>query len=244
MIYYIGVHRCQEKGKCASAHADTYRKEGELPMAEKRKLPIGIEDFERIRRDGFYYVDKTKMIKDLLEHMAYVNLFTRPRRFGKTLNMSMLKCFFEIGSNRAIFDGLEISRERELCDQYMGKFPVIAVSLKNVESGTLAGARGLLRGIMGDEALRFPFLAESSRLTEAERRQYKAMIHIDEKGSYTMSDELLMNSLLILSRFLCKHYGQKVIILIDEYDVPLDKAYQSGTYEPMVTLIRVLGRAG
>lgn len=138
-------------------------------MAEKRKLPIGIEDFERIRRDGFYYVDKTKMIKDLLEHMAYVNLFTRPRRFGKTLNMSMLKCFFEIGSNRAIFDGLEISRERELCDQYMGKFPVIAVSLKNVESGTLAGSRGLLRGIMGDEALRFPFLAESSRLTEAER---------------------------------------------------------------------------
>ena len=209
-------------------------------MKGKSRLPMGMEDFERVRREGFYYIDKTKMIKDVLEHIAYVNLFTRPRRFGKTLNMSMLKYFFETGSDKTLFNGLEISGEKELCDQYMGKFPVISISLKNVEGETFDDAKRRLRLIIGNEALQFSFLAESDKLMESERMQYTKLIELDDRGEFAMSDGILEDSLYMLSRFLQKHYGQKAIILIDEYDVPLDKAYQSGYYDAMVALIRAL----
>ena len=208
------------------------------------KLPMGIENFKRIRTEGYYYVDKTGLIKDLLQNMAYVNLFTRPRRFGKTLNMSMLKYFFEAGSDIALFDGLEISKEKELCEEYMGKFPVISISLKEVAGENFDAAKRVLRSVLGDEAVSFPFLAESDRLTETERLQYKKLIALDEHGEYAMSDEVLSKSLLTLSRFLQKHFGQSTIVLIDEYDAPLDKAYQSDYYDDMVNLIRMLfGRA-
>ena len=209
-------------------------------MAIKTKLPMGIEDFKRIRSEDFYYIDKTGLIRELLENEAYVNLFTRPRRFGKTLNMSMLKYFFEIGSDSTLFNGLEISKETELCAKYMGKFPVISITLKGASGRTFEEAMGMLRNIIGNEAMRFQFLLQSKQLTEIEHKRYEALINIDKKGSYTMSDELLKNSLLILSQLLQKHYNQNVVILIDEYDVPLDKAYQSGYYDAMVELIRVL----
>lgn len=209
-------------------------------MTKKARLPMGMEDFERIRREEFYYIDKTKMIKDLLEHMAYVNLFTRPRRFGKTLNMSMLKYFFEIGCDKTLFDGLAISNEPELCEKYMGKFPVISISLKNVEGDNFDKAKGMFCSLIGREAIRFSFLAESNALTETEQAQFKNLIKLDQWGEFAMSDRLLQNSLLLLSEFLYKHYGQKTIILIDEYDVPLDKAYQYGYYDDMVNLVRNL----
>ena len=209
-------------------------------MAGKVKLPMGIEDFEEMRTMGYYYADKTGLIKTLLEHFGKVSLFTRPRRFGKTLNMSMLKHFFETGSDGTLFDGLEIARDQELCEEYMGKFPVIAVSLKNAASDTMDGAMELLRNIIGKEALRFSFLLESSSLTEMECRRYKALIQVDDNGIFTMKDQLLGDSLLFLSNCLYKHYGQKTIILIDEYDVPLDKAYHAGYYDAMVDFIRTL----
>ncbi len=207
---------------------------------------MGIENFERIRKDGFYYVDKTGLIRDFLESPAYVSLFTRPRRFGKTLNMSMLKYFFEIGSdtmpfdNGSIFDGLEIAGEKELCEKYMGKFPVISITLKGATGQNFEEARVMLRRIIGKEALRFQFLMQSDRLTETDRDQYRALIAMDTTGAFTMSDELLKDSLLTLSQLLQRHYGQNVVMLIDEYDVPLDKAYQSGYYDSMVELVKVL----
>ena len=208
------------------------------------KLPMGIENFREMRTGGFYYVDKTGLIKTLLENPGKVNLFTRPRRFGKTLNMSMLKYFFEAGSDVMLFDGLEISKEKEMCEEYMGKFPVISVSLKEVAGKDFDTARRTLCSVLGDEAVRFPFLAESDRLTETEHMQYKKLIELNDYGEYAMSDEVLSKSLLTLSRFLQKHFGQNTMILIDEYDVPLDKAYQSGYYDDMVNLIRSLfGRA-
>ena len=209
-------------------------------MVMHTKLPMGIENFERIRKEGFYYVDKTGLIRDFLENPAYVNLFTRPRRFGKTLNMSMLKYFFEAGSDNSIFDGLEISKEKELCMEYMGKFPVISISLKNAASDSFSSAKEMLCSIIGQEALQFPFLSESDRLSETEHRQYNAMIHVGSDGIFTMKDSLLKNSLLLLSRFLQKHYGRKTILLIDEYDMPLDYAYRSGYYDDMVGLVRTL----
>ena len=209
-------------------------------MGIKTKLPMGIEDFKRIRSEEFYYIDKTGLIRELLENEAYVNLFTRPRRFGKTLNMSMLKYFFEIGSDSTLFADLEIAKEKELCAKYMGKFPVIAITLKGASGRTFEEALGMLRNIIGNEAMRFQFLLQSMQLTEIEHKRYEALINIDKTGSYTMSDELLKDSLFILSQLLQKHYHQNVVILIDEYDVPLDKAYQSGYYDAMVELIRVL----
>lgn len=209
-------------------------------MTEKVKLPLGIEDFEEILTMGYYYVDKTGLIRTLLENPGKVNLFTRPRRFGKTLNMSMLKSFFEMGSNRTLFDGLEISRQTGLCDRYFGKFPVISISLKNAEGDTFAKAKKKFRFIIGSEAVRFAFLSDSARLNRTERRQYEKLIGLDDEGEFAMSDELLENSLLMLSRFLHKHYGQKTVILIDEYDVPLDSAYQSGCYDAMAGFIRTL----
>ena len=201
---------------------------------------MGIENFERIRKDGFYYVDKTGLIRDFLESPAYVSLFTRPRRFGKTLNMSMLKYFFEIGSDTTIFDGLEIAGEKELCEKYMGKFPVISITLKGATGQNFEEARVMLRRIIGKEALRFQFLMQSDRLTETDRDQYRALIAMDTTGAFTMSNELLKDSLLTLSQLLQRHYGQNVVMLIDEYDVPLDKAYQSGYYDSMVELVKVL----
>ncbi|MDE7417463.1 MAG: ATP-binding protein [Lachnospiraceae bacterium] len=204
------------------------------------KLPMGIENFKRIRTEGYYYVDKTGFIRDFLENQAYVSLFTRPRRFGKTLNMSMLKYFFETGNNHMLFDGLEISREKELCDQFMGKFPVISITLKGATGENFIEAKSMLRRIIGKEAMRFQFLMQSDKLTGMERNQYEALITTDKTGAFTMSDELLKDSLQTLSQLLYKHYGQSVVMLIDEYDVPLDKAYQSGYYNSMVELVRVL----
>ena len=209
-------------------------------MAGKAMLPMGIENFEDIRNEDFYYVDKTGLIRDLLENRSYVTLFTRPRRFGKTLNMSMLKYFFEPGSDHTLFDGLAISTETELCSRYQGKFPVISISLKNAEGSTIEKAKKKFRSVIGSEAVRFSFLSDSGRLNETERQQFAKLIKLDDEGEFAMSDELLENSLLMLSRFLQRHYGQKTIILIDEYDVPLDKAYQSGYYDSMVDFIRVL----
>lgn len=209
-------------------------------MAATVKLPMGIENFKEIRTKDFYYIDKTGLIRDFLENFGKVNLFTRPRRFGKTLNMSMLKYFFEIGSDRALFDGLAISREKALCENYMGKFPVISITLKGVSGRTYDEAKGMLRRIIGNEAMRFQFLMQSAKITETECDQYKALINIDKTGVYTMSDDLLKDSLLTLSQLLKKHYRQNAVILIDEYDVPLDRAYQSGYYDNMVELIRNL----
>lgn len=209
-------------------------------MAGKAKLPMGIENFERLRRDGFYYVDKTGLIRTFLENPAYVTLFTRPRRFGKTLNMSMLKYFFETGSDSTVFDGLEIAGERELCEAYMGKFPVISITLKGATGENFEEAKIMLRRIIGRESMRFRFLLESDRIDDTERSQYRALISTDETGTFTMSDDLLKDSLLMLSQFLRKHYGQETVMLVDEYDVPLDKAYQAGYYDSMVELVRVL----
>lgn len=209
-------------------------------MTEKLKLPMGIEDFKEIRTMGYYYVDKTGLLRTLLKKFGKVNLFTRPRRFGKTLNMSMIKYFLETGSDSTLFDGLEIAKEKELCNKYMGKFPVISISLKNAASDTFEGAKEMLCSVIGKEALRFSYLMQSDSLTETEHKQYKALIHVDDNGIFTMADGLLKDSLLLLSSFLEKHHGQKAIILIDEYDVPLDKAYQSGYYDAMVELVKAL----
>ena len=215
-------------------------------MDRKVKLPIGIEDFEKLRTEGFYYVDKTGLITELLNNWGEVNLFTRPRRFGKSLNMSMLRAFFAYGCNPKIFEGLAIAGERELCDKYMGKFPVVSITLKGVEAKDYAGARAMMAFIIGNEALRFHFLSESNKLSELERKQYDQLTKIDEEGRYgfIMSEDVIKNSFLILTRLLRKHYGQKVVLLIDEYDVPLDKAQQFGYYEEMVSLVRnMLGQA-
>lgn len=207
-------------------------------MAGKAKLPVGIENFREIRTGGYYYIDKTGLIKTLLENPGKVNLFTRPGRFGKTLNMSMLKCFFEKDSDATIFDGLEISGEKELCEAYMGKFPVISMTLKGATGEHFEEAKVMLRRIIGREAMRFRFLLQSDRIDDTERSQYGALINTDHTGTFTMSDDLLKDSLLILSQLLKKHCGQDTVLLIDEYDVPLDKAYQSGYYDSMVELIR------
>lgn len=208
-------------------------------MPDNLKLPVGVDNFEKIRRNGFYYVDKTKLIEQLLGQWGEVNLFTRPRRFGKTLNMSMLRYFFEIGTDKSLFDGLYISQNRELCDAYCGKYPVVFVSLKNVDGLTYEGAKYRLAESIGREAERFTFLLDSSQLTENDKSRYRAMIDLCN-GQYTMSEEVLVYSLQTLCRLLMAHYRQKVILLIDEYDVPLDKAFQYGYYKEMVALIRGL----
>ena len=210
---------------------------------KRPKLPVGIENFQEIRQADFYYVDKTRLIEQLIDQWGKVNLFTRPRRFGKTLNMSMLRCFFEIGADEALFEGLYISRKQELCEQYMGKFPVVFLSLKNVDGLTFENARYQLTELVGREASRFLFLLESDRLTETDKDIYRTLISV-ENGRYSMDENILSSALQILSQLLHKHYGQKTIILIDEYDVPLDKAFQHGYYKEMVLMIRgVFGQA-
>ena len=210
-----------------------------VDMAEWKKLPVGLENFREIQKSGFYYVDKTKLIEQLLENWSKVNLFTRPRRFGKTLNMSMLKSFFEIGADRTLFDGLYISRNQKLCEEYMGKYPVIFLSLKGIDGLSFEAAKYRLTELIGVEAERFAFLADSEKLMENERSKYRAIIHL-VNGKYSMDEDMLVSSLQTLSQLLCRHYGQKAMILIDEYDVPLDKAFQHGYYKEMVSLIRGL----
>lgn len=212
----------------------------------KKKLPVGIENFREFFTEDFYYVDKTMFIKELLQNWGKVNLFTRPRRFGKSLNISMLKCFFEIGSDTSCFDGLKIMQEKALCKEYMGKFPVISISLKSVDGLKYESALAALRTVIGNEAGRFRFLRESSKLDKDDKNSYDQLVSIDTKGNskYAMSDAALIDSLRTLSQLLEKHYGRKTILLIDEYDVPLDKAFQTGYYDEMVSLIRnLLGNA-
>ena len=201
------------------------------------KLPVGVDSFEKIRKDGFYYVDKTTLIEQLLEQWGEVNLFTRPRRFGKTLNMSMLRCFFEIGADRSLFDGLDISKNQELCNTYMGRFPVVFLSLKNVDGLTFADAKYRLTELVAAEAERFLFLSDSKKLSENEKNRYQALIALDH-GRYTMDETILVSSLQLLSQLLYRHYGQKTIILIDEYDVPLAKASSNGYYKEMLSVIK------
>lgn len=207
-----------------------------------KKLPIGIDGFEKIRTNDFYYVDKTMFIAELLQNWGEVNLFTRPRRFGKSLNMSMLKSFFEIGSDKTLFEGLKITQEKALCKEYMGKFPVISISLKSVDGLSFEAASAALRTVIGNEAGRFRFLLESDMLDEEDKNAYRRLIRVEmeSEASYAMSDSTLTDSLKTLSRLLVRHYERKVILLIDEYDVPLDKAFQAGYYEEMVSLIRNL----
>ena len=198
----------------------------------KKRLPVGIENFEKIRRDGFYYVDKTDLIKELLENWGEVNLFTRPRRFGKTLNMSMFQCFFEIGCDKSLFDGLRIAEESTLCETYMGKFPVISISLKGIDAADYETARNLMVKVVNEEARRFQFLTESSRLTDTDKMLFGQLLQKE------MDDETLFCSLRELTELLRKHYEKQVIVLIDEYDVPLAKANELGYYDEMVRLIR------
>ena len=207
-----------------------------------KKLPIGIDGFEKIRKNNFYYVDKTMLIAELLQNWGEVNLFTRPRRFGKTLNMSMLKCFFEVGCDKTLFDGLNISQEKELCEQYMGQFPVISISLKSIDGLNYRQAYGALCSVIGMEAMRFYFLTESEKLSVEEKAMYTQLIKVgnEQGGMFAMTDTIMLTSLKVLSQLLFRHYGRKVIVLIDEYDVPLDKAFQRGYYEEMVSLIRNL----
>ena len=199
-----------------------------------KKLPVGIDSFEKLRREDFYYVDKTRMIVDLMANWGEVNLFTRPRRFGKTLNMSMLKCFFEIGTDKSLFDGLRVSEEKALCETYMGKYPVVFVSLKGVDGLTFEDAYRRLRGIIREEALRLSFLKYSEELDADDLRSFLRILSEED----TSAD--MVSSLRMLCSLLEKHYGQKPILLIDEYDVPLDKAYYHGYYAQMIDLIRAM----
>ena len=198
------------------------------------KLPVGIDSFEKLRKEGFYYIDKTGLIRDLLNNWGEVNLFTRPRRFGKTLNMSMLKSFFEIGADGTLFDGLAISKETALCEEYMGKFPVIFISLKGVDGLTFADAYGMLRLLIRSEVSRMQALLESERISEGDKKPLERILREQD----TQDD--ILNSLKTLSALLYRHYGQKTVLLIDEYDVPLDKAFHHGYYREMVALIRGL----
>lgn len=206
----------------------------------KKKLPIGIENFEEILREDFYYVDKTEMISDLLRGWGKVNLFTRPRRFGKSLNMSMLRYFFEIGRDKTLFDGLAISRETELCEKYMGRFPVISVSLKGISGRDYKTARALMCSTIGEAAMQFQFLLDSDRLSEREKEMYRKLVNVapDKPDNFDMADDVLMKSLKTLSFVLERYYDSKVVILIDEYDVPLARANEQGYYNEMVSLIR------
>lgn len=208
-------------------------------MADKLKLPVGIEDFREIRRKDFYYIDKTGLIEQLLDSWGKVNLFTRPRRFGKTLNMSMLRYFFETGTDKTLFEGLHISQRSDLCEEYMGKFPVVSLTLKGVDGLTFERAKNKLLKYIALEAERFNFLKNSDKLTDNEKQRYGALIRMQD-GKYVMDEDTLESALQTLSELLYRHYGQKVIIFIDEYDVPLDKAYQNDYYREMVVMIRSL----
>ena len=215
--------------------------EKELRSVEAlRKLPIGMENFVEIRRNNFYYVDKTRLIEQLVEKWSEVSLFTRPRRFGKTLNMSMLRAFFEVGAEANLFDGLYISHKKELCEQYMGKYPVISFTLKNIEGQSFGEVKKSMKYLIGTIARQYSFLLESEKLSVVEKEIYRALLFTNEDGTFQMSDVALEKSLYRLTELLEKHYHKKVIVLIDEYDVPLEKAFHHGYYDEMVILIRNL----
>ena len=201
-------------------------------MEMKLSLPIGIEDFKEVRKDGYYYVDKTALIEQVLEKRSKVTLFTRPRRFGKSLNMSMLKNFFEIGTDAALFEGLHISKNTQMCEKYMGKYPVIAVSLKGVDAATYEEAFDQLVDIMNNSAAEFSFLQNSDSLTDYEKERFIKLL--DDQ----MNQKIMGSSMLWLTKLLEKHYNKKVVVLIDEYDVPLAKSHENGYYDKMVLLIR------
>lgn len=198
----------------------------------KKKLPIGIEDFEKIRTEEFYYVDKTGLIRELLDNWGMVNLFTRPRRFGKSLNMSMLEHFFSMEGDKVIFEGLEIAKNTELCKEYMGKFPVISISLKGIHAGGYQTAFDMAVKMINREARRFQYLLQSEKLTMHDKEAFTELFQKD------MDEATLACSLAVLSELLFKHYGKKVILLIDEYDVPLAKAFEHGYYDQMLSLLR------
>ena len=203
-------------------------------MAGLKKLPIGIENFEKLRQEDFYYIDKTRLIEQLLTRWGEVNLFTRPRRFGKSLNMSMLQSFFEIGKDKTLFDGLRISDNQELCEKYQGKFPVVSVSLKGINGATYEEARRFLIKTINEEARRLSVLSDSTELDETD---HELLTQLKKKE---MTNDSLVYSIRELTELLEKHYGRKVIVLIDEYDVPLAKANENGYYDEMVLLIRNL----
>ena len=208
-------------------------------MSKLLKLPVGIESFSEIRTEGLYYIDKTSLIEHLINDSGEVNLFTRPRRFGKTLNMSMLKSFFETGADKSLFEGLYIADKTEICEKYLGKFPVIFLTLKGVEGLSFKEAYDMFVRLIGEEAEKFDVLYESDKLSEADKDDYRSLA-AKKNGRFLMDEVAFKSSLKILSRLLYKHYGQKTIILIDEYDVPLDKAYQNGYYREMVMLMRAI----
>ena len=210
-------------------------------MKKRLKLPVGIENFEEIRRNQYYYIDKTKLIEQLFDSLGKVSLFTRPRRFGKTLNMSMLKSFFEIGTDTSLFDGLYISENKELCEQHQGQYPVIFLSLKDVEGLSFSEAKRRCIQLIKREAERFYGLKNSERLLDIDKKNYCRLLDmtVQEEDS-----DIVSSSIKMLSALLYKHYGKKTVILIDEYDVPLDKAFQHGYYKEMVHFIRgLLGEA-
>ena len=200
------------------------------------KLPIGIDDFKKIRESDFYYVDKTKLIENLINNCGKINIYTRPRRFGKSLNMSMLKCFFEIGTDTSLFNDLYISNNIELCEKHLGKYPVISLTLKDIEGLNFNEALSNFVELIGHEANRFEFLLDSDRLSSNDKERYGSLIVLNN-GKYSMDKRTLVNSLELLSSLLHKHYNQRVIILIDEYEVPLHKAFNNGYYDEMVSLI-------
>ena len=203
-------------------------------MLEKKKIPVGLESFEQIRRENFYYVDKTGLIRELLENWGQVNLFTRPRRFGKSLNMSMLQSFFELGCDPQLFDGLSISKDNGLCKEYMGKFPVVFVSLKDIDAGDYKTARGMLIKVVNQKARRLQYLLDSEKLSIYDKKIFAALLEQE------LDDETLYFSLRELTELLNKHFCRKAILLIDEYDVPLAKANEQGYYREMTALIRSL----
>ena len=203
-------------------------------MKNYPKLPLGVENFVKIRTEDFYYIDKTKLIEQLLTHWSEVTLFTRPRRFGKSLNMSMLRSFFEIGTSPALFDGLYISQNRELCEKNMGKYPVISISLKGINAAAFRDAKSLLGKVINEEARRLQFLEDSPKLSNTDKELFRKLL------KNRMSIATLSYSLRELSELLEKHFEEKVVILIDEYDVPLAKASENGYYDEMILLIRSL----
>ena len=210
----------------------------------RKKLPVGIENFESFSEQDYYYVDKTGLITELLNNGGAVNLFTRPRRFGKSLNMSMLKSFFQIGTKAELFDGLSVSAEEKLCEEHLGKYPVVSITLKGAGGISFDAAKDALRFLVGNAAGQYAFLATSEKLSSEEKRAYSSLTAVSDDGSYLMSDVAMNNSLMTLSKLLYKYYGRQTVLLIDEYDVPLDRAYQSGYYDEMVDLLRsFLGNA-
>ena len=203
-------------------------------VKEKKRLPVGLENFEQIINDNYYYVDKTGLISELIRNGGMVNLFTRPRRFGKTLNMSMLEHFFSIERDQSIFEGLEISKDTKLCEEYMGKYPVISISLKGINAATYEDAFDFAVRIMKKVARNVQFLLGSDALSDYDKLEYKELLNNN------MSEAAFCGGLKILSELLEKHYGTKVVLLIDEYDVPLAKAFENGYYDQMIFLIRSL----